>query len=405
MHRELEEFLLVLTFVPALFLHHLTEFRKLVRVHLLRVAGVELHAFLLGELYDLRSELSREAAHLAEDHVPGVLVDRGPARLAVQKVQEVHQRGVLRVLAERSHKWRESETRPDIFNLLEQLDHQGVEADLRTAVSPFGGVDSALEALEVGHHRAHHSARKAAAHEQRAHLGVGRVDPVAEEVVDKLLREAAHLHVCVHIQILHKESVGLQHLPDGDHVRMDLAPGERLDGHVQDIGSGAGHLQHRGRGEARSRVAVVLDKNMRVFLLDVACELAEEGRTADSRHILEADLVGSIFNDLVDDAHVIFNSVDRGVGDGEGNLRDHSAFLGELDGAAQVSVVVQAAEGAGDVGALLFLDLEHQFPDIRRYRVHSESVEASFKHMRLDAGLVERGCPAADGHVGVLAEK
>ena len=88
----------------------------------------------------------------------------------------------------------------------------------------------------------------------------------------------------------------------------------------QDISAGAGHLKHRGRGEARSRVAVVLDKNMRVFLLDVACELAEEGRTADSRHILEADLVGSIFNDLVDDAHVIFNSVDRGVGDGEGHL-------------------------------------------------------------------------------------
>ena len=78
-------------------------------------------------------------------------------------------------------------------------------------------------------------------------------------------------------------------------------------------------------------MAVVLYQNVWVFLLDVPGELAEEGRTADSRHILEADLVGSIFNYLVDDAHVIFNSVDRGVGDGEGNLRDHSAFLGEFD--------------------------------------------------------------------------
>ena len=102
-------------------------------------------------------------------------------------------------------------------------------------------------------------------------------------------------------------------------------------GHVQDISAGAGHLKHRGRGEARSRVAVVLDKNMRVFLLDVACELAEEGRAADSRHVLEADLVGAIFNNLVHDAHVVLDRVDRGVGDGEGNLRDHSAFLGEFD--------------------------------------------------------------------------
>ena len=68
-------------------------------------------------------------------------------------------------------------------------------------------------------------------------------------------------------------------------------------------------------------------------------------------------------------------------------------------------MVVEAAERAGDVGALLFLDFEHQFPDIGRNRVHSEGVEASFKHMRLDAGLVERGGPAADGHVRVFAEK
>ena len=68
-------------------------------------------------------------------------------------------------------------------------------------------------------------------------------------------------------------------------------------------------------------------------------------------------------------------------------------------------MVVQAAEGAGDVGALLFLDFEHQFPDIGRNRVHSEGVEASFQHVCLDAGLVERGGPAADGHVRVFAEK
>ena len=101
---------------------------------------------------------------------------------------------------------------------------------------------------------------------------------------------------------------------------MDLAPGERLNGHVQDISAGAGHLKHRGRGESRSRMAVVLYQNVWVFLLDVPGELAEEGRAADSRHVLEADLVGAIFNNLVHDAHVVLDRVDRGVGDGEGHL-------------------------------------------------------------------------------------
>ena len=66
-------------------------------------------------------------------------------------------------------------------------------------------------------------------------------------------------------------------------------------------------------------------------------------------------------------------------------------------------MVVQAAERAGDIGALGLFDLEHKFADIGRYRVHPEGVKPPFKHMGLDAGLMERGRPHSNGTVGILA--
>ena len=62
------------------------------------------------------------------------------------------------------HERRIAQTRPDILNLLEKLDHQGVKAHFRTAVRPLGSVDRTLETLQVSHHRTHHSARKTATH-------------------------------------------------------------------------------------------------------------------------------------------------------------------------------------------------------------------------------------------------
>ncbi len=65
-------------------------------------------------------------------------------------------------------------------------------------------------------------------------------------------------------------------------------------------------------------------------------------------------------------------------------------------------MVVQTAERAGDVSTLSLLDLEHEFADIGRYRIHPQGVEATLKHVGLDAGLVERGRPLADRNIRVL---
>ena len=81
-----------------------------------------------------------------------------------------------------------------------------------------------MEALEVCHHRAHHTARKAATDKKRAHVGVVRIDPVAEEVVYELLSQRADFHVGIHVQVLDLEAVGFQHFADRDHIRMNLTP-------------------------------------------------------------------------------------------------------------------------------------------------------------------------------------
>ena len=97
--------------------------------------------------------------------------------------------------------------------------------------------------------------------------------------------------------------------------------------------------------------------------------------------------------------------MDRGMGYGQCHLRNHAGFLGVFHRKLQIPVVVKSAERTGDVSALGFLDLEHEFPHICGNRIHPECVKSSFKHVCLDAGLVERSRPPAHGHIRILSEQ
>ena len=136
-HCELEKLLLVLTLVPAFVLHHLAELRQLVRVHVLRVAGVEFHVLFLRQVNDFRRKRSRKLSHAAQNHAPSVLVNGGPPRLAVEDVQQVHEGGILHILAERCYQRRVAQSRPNVLYFFEQLDHQCVQTDFRTSVGAF----------------------------------------------------------------------------------------------------------------------------------------------------------------------------------------------------------------------------------------------------------------------------
>ena len=156
---------------------------------------------------------------------------------------------------------------------------------------------------------------------------VGRDNPVSEEIVDEFLGEPSDFHIGVHVQILDNEAVCLEHFPDGDHVRMNLSPGKRLHGNVEVICSGARHFQHRCRRESRAGVSVILDNDVRIFLLDFTRELRKECRTADACHILQTDFVAAVFHNLVNYAHIVFHRVHGRMGDGQCDLGYHSGLL------------------------------------------------------------------------------
>ena len=292
--------------------------------------------------------------------------------------------------------------RPYVFDFFEQFHHEVVERHFGFAVVAEIHVHGRMDALEVGHHGAHHAARQAAAHEQGGEVMVGRLDEVAQEVVDELLREGAGFHIGLHVDVLDLETGILEHGADGDHVGMDLTPGERFHGHVEHIDACLGRFQHRSYGKTGAGVAVILDHDVRMVLLDARDDLADRPGTADAGHVLEADFLRTGFDEFLGQFGVVLDGMDRRVGDAEGSLRDHAAFDRVFDRGDDVVGIVEAVEDTGDVDALGVLDLVHEFTDVHRARVHAEGVETTVEHVGLDTGLVERFREGADGLVRVL---
>ena len=74
---------------------------------------------------------------------------------------------------------------------------------------------------------------------------VGRLDEVAQEIVDEFLGEGAGLHIGFHIDVFHLEACVFEHRADGDYIGMDLTPGQRLDGNVKHVAASLGNFEHR----------------------------------------------------------------------------------------------------------------------------------------------------------------
>ena len=58
-------------------------------------------------------------------------------------------------------------------------------------------------------------------------------------------------------------------------------------------------------------MTVVLNYDMRIFLLDPGCEFGEEGWTADSSHVLKTDFIAAILYDLIDYSHEVIHGMNR----------------------------------------------------------------------------------------------
>ena len=141
---------------------------------------------------------------------------------------------------------------------------------------------------------------------------------------------------------------------------------------------------------------------MRVLGLYLVHQLAQRGGTTDTGHVLQRYLVGAELHQLVHNAHVVFHSVHRRVGDAQGGLAYHAGLLGVLHTELEVARVVQAAERAHDVNTLGFLHLGHQTAHVGRHTIHAQTVQRTLQHVGLYAGLVESFGPCTHGLVGVL---
>ena len=403
MHGEFEQLFVVFAAIPTVSFHLLDVFGQRVGIGILRHAVVELEAVFLGQLHDFGSQRSGKFAGLAENHAPAVLVNIAETGFALCHRHNVHQGDILGVLAEGGHQGRITEHGPDKLNFLEELHQQVVERHFRLAALLESHVDGVVHATEVGHHRPHHAARQTAADEQRAADFVLRVDIEAEEVVDKRLGEPTGFHIGVHVDIGHHETGIFQHGLHGDDIGMHHTPRQGFHSYVDNVGTCFGHFEGGGHRETGAAMAVVLHLDMGMTFLDFSHQASQRGGTSDASHILEGDFVGTVFHQLVHQAHIVFHRVNLGVGDAQGGLGNHTGFLGVFDREFQIAVVVQSAERTHDVHTLCLFDFRHQLTDVGRDAVHTEAVQRAFEHVTLDTGLVELLGPGTYCLVGVLA--
>ena len=404
-HSQLEQFFFVFAHVPAVLFHLLAVLVQLVGIVRLWIGIGKLVVVLPGQFHDFRIQLARQTSALAQNHAPRVVVDHRPALFALHLRHDIHQRHILHILAEGGHQWRITQLGPYVFHLVEQHHQQVVDAQFRFALAFQYQVDAGMHAFQVGHHRAHHSARQSALQQQRRHVLVARIHEVAQEVVDELLRQRAGFHVGLHVDVGHLESLVAQHGLHRDNVGMHLSPRHGFHRHVDDVGSVLAHFQDGGHRQSRTAMAVILDDDIRMFVLDGFCQTSQHARTSDACHVLQTDFGSTRLDQLVGNGRVIFHGMYGRMGDTKRSLGNHACLKRILDGRDDVARFVQSAEDTGDVHPLGMLHLIHQPAYVGRHRIHAQCIQSAVQHVCLYACLPERFGKGTHGLIRILTIK
>ena len=150
-------------------------------------------------------------------------------------------------------------------------------------------------------------------------------------------------------------------------------------------------------------MTVILDDDIRMLVLDSLRKLSQHRRLSYSSHVLQAHFLCSGGNHLVGYVAIVFNSVNRRIGDTESSLRRHACLCCPFDARDNVSHVVQSAEYAGDIHTLRVLHLIHKLAHIVRYCVHAKRVQTAVEHVSLDADLIERLAESPHCIIRILA--
>ena len=402
MHGVFKQFLIVFTSLPAIFRHAPAILVQTVRVVRLGIHIREFPALGGCEFFDLIGDRTRQPAGLSEYHIPDRIREDLPAILAFLHGNHIEESQVLDILRERGNERRITDLGPDIGHLVEELDHQLVGRQFRLTVLDFPFIERSHVVLEVGHQRAHHAAGQAGLDQQGIVQAVVFRAVIAQEIVVHLLNQAAGFHIGIHVDVLDDETGIPQHLLHGDHVGMARTPGEGRHGRVDIVATVLAHFQDGSHAEARTRMRMILDRNLRIGILDTLDDLAQGDGTADAGHVFETDLIRAGLDELLRQADEILRRMDRGVCQAKGSLGDHAGRLCISDGRDDVARIVQPVENAGDIRPLRLLDLVEQLPQVLGTGTHPHGVQPPVQHVRLDAGLVERLRPLTHGDVGVL---
>ena len=152
-------------------------------------------------------------------------------------------------------------------------------------------------------------------------------------------------------------------------------------------------------------MAMVLNRNLGIFLLDIRNDIAQGARTANAGHVFDANLIRTQLDQFIGHLRVILHRMHRRVGDAQRALRDHARSLRILDRGSDVAHIVQTAERTGNVGALRLLDLIEQLAHIIGHRAHAQTIQRTIQHVRLDARLVERLRPLANRLIRILSKQ
>ena len=185
---------------------------------------------------------------------------------------------------------------------------------------------------------------------------------------------------------------------------MACTPWKRLHTYVDIIATGITNFQDGSYVKSGACMAMILDRYFRVFRFDVGNDLSQWIGTTDTGHIFDTDLVGSQLDQLHGHFCVIFDRVNRWVGNTQWTLGDHACFFCIFNRRGNVAYVVQPAESTGDICTLRFLYFVEKLADIGRNRAHAKSVQGTVKHVCLDTCIMEWLRPFAYGFIRIFSE-
>ena len=184
---------------------------------------------------------------------------------------------------------------------------------------------------------------------------------------------------------------------------MHFTPRHGLHSHINDVRTIFANLKDRSHRQSRPTMTMILNQYIRMFLLDSPDQLPQHTRATDTCHVFQTNFRCTGLNQLIGNSGIILNGMHRRIRDTKSCLRNHTCFQSIFNGGNYVSRLIQSTEDTGDIHPLCMLDFIHQFTHICRNRIHTQCIQTTIEHMRLNARFSKRCGKSTDGFIRIFA--